>query len=195
MVLVCAMALALCACSAPAAIAKHDPKLTVTNYCEAMKDFDSAAMQACLTADAGSKDLTDDIPEEAAFLVEQVRVWAKDTTYKIIETQKNDGSATVTVYFTYKDASPVLTDTAKEFLKQAVISVFSGGSVDYALLQQLFTEKAQSATLSTMNETVTFNLVKTEENGWKISSVPNSVYDIATCNVTYGLGALVDVFA
>jgi len=189
--IVCVVALVFCltACSA------LTPKMAVTNYCKAMRELDSEAMKACLTAGAAGDSLTvEDIPAEAAFMAEQIKVWAKDTTMKVIETRTEGNTATVTAYFTYKNASPVVTETLKEYVLKAFTAAFTGGDSSMALLEEIFNGKAQTAALETTDATITFTCMKLGNEGWKISNVPNELYDVATCNVTYGLGALADAF-
>jgi len=179
------MVLSLAGCGAK-------PESAVEDFCKAMQKFDLAAMGECVD---GSKEITEediasfneDMPEE---IMEYFVTQAKKMTYSVDKAEVGEDTATITVTFSHTDIQPIMLSVLGEYVKQALVSAFSGASEEDMedLLYSIFAEKVASEEVTTTQTTVAFPCVKTDD-GWKISEVSDDVLHILTCNIAAALKA------
>lgn len=176
------------------------PEDTIKTFCAGLKEFDAEKIQSCLVNKASASLFNTDGNEMMNALLDQFRKWSSAMTYDIVSTDIDGDRASVTVDFTYTDASPVIKAALSDYISKVFALAFSGGDTSAEAITKLFLECVDSAagTVETTkaNATVVFNLVK-DGSQWKIESVPAEIANIASSNVTgvlenfsSGLGSL-----
>ena len=172
----------------------NKPDKIVTTFSEAMKAYDNDAMNACLqTVDEDDEDesldsMFSDDTEGMTDVIKFFQDNASKIKYTIDSTEIKDDTATVTVKYTYNDASSIGESLATDYIQQVFALAFSDVSEDEMktksaeLFVKLFNEKTEDAKLSTCDATVKFDCVKTDD-GWKIKSKPDEISNILSCNI------------
>ncbi len=189
--IVCALALmfSLTACGGGA---KADD--TVNNFCAAMKAFDIEGMQKLVSEDLVGNDEMDlfgDDSEEMKPLYDAIKEWASKLKYSVAKSEVNGDEATVTVNFTYVDASEVIAATMEDYFMQVFALAFTDASEEDfdALLGTVLNEKIASVETGELEATVEFKCVR-KDGAWLIGSIPENLYDVVSCNI---INALDDV--
>lgn len=185
LILSVAMLLSLAGCGAK-------PESAVEDFCKAMQKFDFKKMSECVDgADEITEEdiasLNEDLPAE---ILEYFTAQAKEMTYTIDKAEVGEDTATITVTFSHTDIQPVMISVLGEYVKQALVSAFSGASEEdmEALLYSIFAEKVESEGVTTTQTTVVFPCVKTDD-GWKLTEIHDDVLHIMTCNMAAALKA------
>ena len=161
----------------------NGPAKVVREFSEAVKKMDYAAMNACL-AEEMDLDQEEELEEEADSLMTYLKEKAAGITYEIGETKTEEDTASVTVSYTYTDASEAMGEVMKEYVSQALVLAFSGGSEEEMgqIMEDLIEEKIAGAEIGQTTKEVTFQCEKTED-GWKISEMPEEIYDVVSCGI------------
>ena len=163
------------------------PEGTVKTFCAGLKEFDADKIQGCLVNGTSATLFSTDGNEMMTALLDLFKKWSSSMTYDIVSSDINGDKASVTVDFTYTDASPVIKAALSDYITRVFALAFSGGDTSGEAIMQLFLECVDSAagTVETAkaSATVVFNLVK-DGSKWKIESVPAEVANIASSNVT-----------
>ena len=113
---------------------------------------------------------------------------ASKMTYTIGEVKTEGDNATVTVSFTYTDASPIVTSVVGEYIVQGLALALSGADEAQMeeLLVNIFKEKVEVIEPGTASADVTFNCVKVDGK-WKISAFSDesskAMTNIVTANI------------
>lgn len=174
------LALSLTGCSG------SKPDTVVKTFCGALQSFDFEKAAACMANGSEAlEDPYDDPKMEEDLSNEQVMTYLKECaskmTYKIGEVKVDGENASVSVSFTYVDASPVITSALGEYITQAFALAFSGA--DDAQMEELFSnifmEKTESVEAGTAAADVTFNCVK-EDGDWKITAFTDEAEEVLT---------------
>lgn len=190
------MAISLAGCNS-----SNKPESTVTNFCDALKNYDLETASSYVVS--GSSNIespyTDENTSEQSLFTENltkyVTNWAKEMTYVLGETAIDGDTATIPVTFTYVDASPVISETLKEYVNQAFTLVFSGADDFEAedLLCTIFMEKAESVSTETAMTTVEFVCIK-QDKEWKIQGFNNDalygISNVISCNMAKAIASL-----
>ncbi len=182
--------LSLIACiSLSACSSKPDP--TVTNFCNAMQQFDFEAMNEYIAdgEEESIEEIFDDTEGENILSI--LKECAAKMTYEIESSEVTDNTAKVSVKFNYADLSPVIRDTLSEYMQQALALAFSGAdeAAFETLFEDIFNEKYNAAEITMTDASVEFECENTD-NGWKITNVSNDVVNVLTANMLSGLEEL-----
>lgn len=172
--------------------AGSSPKGVIGDFCTAMQAFDVEKMRACIANTDGDFTLFDEDDDAMTVaLFDCIKENSAKMTWKITECKTEKDSGTVTVAFHYVDASTAIRETVSEYFSKALSAAFDQGSEepDETLFTDILQEKMTAEPVFA-DQSVTFPCVKTED-GWKISEVPEDMYDVFTCNI---LGALTGLF-
>lgn len=172
--------------------AQSKPDTVVNTFCSAMKAYDRAGMSKCLTS--GGDSLTEDNGEADALsqdLFDYLKTCASQMTYTVQSSSVQDNKGTVTVKFSYVDASPVVTAALGAYMQQGFVMALSGA--DDTAMTQLFTsvfnEKKDSVKTGTAEATLTFACTKTD-SGWMIDSLPDGTQSVLLSNADKAFSAL-----
>ena len=163
---------------------KPDP--TITNFCNAMKQYDFNAMKEYVVD--GDKDSVEDPFNNSEDITDETLNILKECvskmTYEIESSEVTDNTAKVTVKFNYVDLSPVITDAVSEYMQQAFMMALSGANEETmaTLFENTFIEKYKSSETTMITDSVEFECENTD-NGWKISKVPDDVVNILSSNM------------
>ena len=194
LVLALLLALSLVGCS------DSKPDTVVATFCSAVQAFDFEKAAACM--ENGSEDMEDPYDNaemEEDLSSEQVMAYLKECaskmTYKIGESKVDGESATVSVSFTYVDASSVITSALGEYITQAFAMAFSGA--DDAQMEELFSnifmEKTESVETGTATADVTFSCIKVDGD-WKITSFSEEAEEAITNILTSNIASAFERF-
>lgn len=165
----------------------EQPEKTVTDFCEALKNYDVETMRLCFKENVGQEGES----PAAVFEYDEkyddtFRNIVSQITYEITSTEENEDKASVTVKFTYPDMSTTVADIMEEYIKKIFISSFFGtesdssDSVEEAV--ESIMEKAKTTEGDKVNAEVKFECTK-EKTGWLIDEMPDEMYDIATAKI------------
>lgn len=163
---------------------KPDP--TVTNFCDAMKQYDFNTMKEYVVD--GDKNSIEDPFSSSEGMTEQTLNILKECvskmSYEIESSEVTDKTAKVTVKFNYVDLSPVITDAVSEYMQQAFMMALSGANEETmeTLFDNIFNEKYKASETTMITDSVEFECENTD-NGWKISKVPDDVVNILSSNM------------
>ena len=163
---------------------KPDP--TVTNFCDAMKQYDFNTMKKYVVD--GDKNSIEDPFSSSEGMTEQTLNILKECvskmSYEIESSEVTDKTAKVTVKFNYVDLSPVITDAVSEYMQQAFMMALSGANEETmeTLFDNIFNEKYKASETTMITDSVEFECENTD-NGWKISKVPDDVVNILSSNM------------
>lgn len=163
---------------------KPDP--TVTNFCDAMKQYDFNTMKKYVVD--GDKNSIEDPFSSSEGMTEQTLNILKECvskmSYEIESSEVTDKTAKVTVKFNYVDLSPVITDAVSEYMQQAFMMALSGANEETmeTLFDNIFNEKYKASETTMITDSVEFECENTD-NGWKISKVPDDVVNILSSNI------------
>lgn len=163
---------------------KPDP--TVTNFCDAMKQYDFNTMKKYVVD--GDKNSIEDPFSSSEGMTEQTLNILKECvskmSYEIESSEVTDKTAKVTVKFNYVDLSPVITDAVSEYMQQAFMMALSGANEETmeTLFDNIFNEKYKTSETTMITDSVEFECENTD-NGWKISKVPDDVVNILSSNM------------
>ena len=162
-----AACISLSACSS-----KPDP--VVTNFCNAMQQYNFEAMEECLADSEGEslEELFDDPEGNGEKMLAILKECASKMTYEIESSEVTDNTAKVSVKFNYVDLSSVVRTAFTEYMQQAFDDIFS--------------EKYNSAEITMTDASVEFECENTED-GWKITNVSTDVANVLTSNMFEGL--------
>lgn len=187
-VLLCAVL--LCGCNI------NTPENTVNKFCEALKNFDSEAINSCFNA--SSIDLTglmsdgatagDDMYTE--LFIDYFKESAKEITYTLSEPIINDDTAVITVGFSYVDATPVISAAITEYMSQAFMLALGGADEEMLenLMLSIFKSKVDTVDTDFTYSTVDITCVKSSsDNKWLIQEFnADEAYKLAnimSCNM------------
>ncbi len=183
-VLAAVMVLSLAACgnSGP------KPEDTVKTFCESMKNFDIAAMQACLDKQFSEDELFGEGEEDYGGLVEFVKKSASELTYTVNKAEVNGDTAKVTADMQYTDISPVIKETFTAFFTKMIELMFSGASEEESdeAFEETLKEIIANGETSRADTTVTFDLKKVDKE-WKITEMPEEAMVVLTGNMEKGI--------
>lgn len=163
---------------------KPDP--TVTNFCDAMKQYDFNTMKEYVVD--GDKNSIEDPFSSSEGMTEQTLNILKECvskmSYEIESSEVTDKTAKVTVKFNYVDLSPVITDAVSEYMQQAFMMALSGANEETmeTLFDNIFNEKYKASETTMITGSVEFECENTD-NGWKISKIPDDVVNILSSNM------------
>ena len=163
---------------------KPDP--TVTNFCDAMKQYDFNTMKEYVVD--GDNNSIEDPFSSSEGMTEQTLNILKECvskmSYEIESSEVTDKTAKVTVKFNYVDLSPVITDAVSEYMQQAFMMALSGANEETmeTLFDNIFNEKYKASETTMITDSVEFECENTD-NGWKISKVPDDVVNILSSNM------------
>lgn len=178
-----AACISLSACSS-----KTDP--VVTNFCNAMQQYNFEAMEECLADSEGEslEELFDDPEGNGEKMLAILKECAAKMTYEIESSEVTDNTAKVSVKFNYVDLSSVVRTAFTEYMQQAFVLAFSGAddSALDTLFDDIFSEKYNSAEITMTDASVEFECENTED-GWKITNVSTDVANVLTSNMFEGL--------
>lgn len=185
-ILAIVMAISLIGCSS------QKPETVVEDYCKAIQAFDMEKAAACMQNDEEALKEFEEMRRELkgeedtyGRLLLYLKECASKMTYTIGEVKTEGDNATVAVFFTYTDVSPIVTSVVGEYIVQALVLAFSGA--DEAQLEELlvniFKEKVETIEPGTASADVTFNCVKVDGK-WKIAAFSDESSEAMTNIVT-----------
>lgn len=180
------MAISLIGCSS------QKPETVVEDYCKAIQAFDMEKAAACMQNGEEALKEFEEMQRELkgeedtyGRLLLYLKECASKMTYTIGEVKTEGDNATVAVFFTYTDVSPIVTSVVGEYIVQALVLAFSGA--DEAQLEELlvniFKEKVETIEPGTASADVTFNCVKVDGK-WKIAAFSDESSEAMTNIVT-----------
>lgn len=191
-ILAISLVFSLAACGA-----KSSPTDVVRKYCDAMKQLDTKTMSACLLN--GSDDSDDSSLDEEygdfSGLIEYFKECAAQQKYEILDSTTSNDKGTVTVKFTYVDATNVITETFQAYLLTAFGLALS--NADEETMQKAFFDafesKKEIIKTGISEVTVVFNCTKTD-SGWLIDDSPEEIADVLSCNASKAFDGLQSAF-
>lgn len=166
--------------------AREKPDVVVTAFSTALQKLDYEGMAKCvISSDEVIKEPFEDYDEFSTQLFTYLSTASSKMKFAIEKSEVGDETATVTVKYTYIDATPIIAAALGDYFQQAFAMAFSGADEELLgnLFGSIFTEKVSSVTTNTAETTIDFKCIMTNE-GWKISEVPEAVADVFTCNIT-----------
>lgn len=180
------MAISLVGCSS------QKPETVVEDYCKAIQAFDMEKAAACMQNGEEALKEFEEMQRELkgeedtyGRLLLYLKECASKMTCTIGEVKTEGDNATVAVFFTYTDVSPIVTSVVGEYIVQALVLAFSGA--DEAQLEELlvniFKEKVETIEPGTASADVTFNCVKVDGK-WKIAAFSDESSEAMTNIVT-----------
>ena len=170
------------------------PENTVDKFCAAIIAFDGETASQ-YTIDGSSKDFVPQLDAETSSgtnmepIISYIKENATKITYEIGDVTVNDDSATVTVHFTFVDASPIMVATAGDYLSQAFLLVLSGAddSTIESLIVTIFQEKVDTIDTEEKSVDIEFDCEKID-NDWKIAPLSSEsqedLFAVLTSNIT-----------
>jgi|GEM_PF-568833 len=170
---------------------QEKPDVVVTAFNTALQKLDYEGMSKCVvTTDDVIKEPFEDYDEFSNQLLTYLSTASSKMKFNIEKSEVGDETATVSVKYTYIDATPIIAATMGEYFQQAFAMAFSGADEELLgnLFGTIFTEKVSTVTTNTTETTIDFKCVMTED-GWKISVVPEGIADVFTCNITKAFSA------
>ena len=168
-----------------------DPEAPVDAFCQAMQELNVTNMAAC-TKDGDIAVLVGG-PLEPFF-----EKCAAHMTYTIKEVTVTDNRATVEVEFWHVNSALVIADAFAELIGDGSGLLLAMGGADPELLTEylvtIMLKNADSYTSPTASTTVFFPCVRTDW-GWKISSMPDAVNTVLTCDLEGAFESFSDSFS
>lgn len=173
------------------------PEETVDKYLGALKNLDFAVANETLL-NPSDLDFDEDLEDEdAQYLIDVFKKYSNEIKYEITNVETEDDEAKVTVDFEYVDAYEVGAAAVKEIFGKIFTMAFAGTHLTEeemtTIITEAFDKAMQENKTNMVNSTETFDLVKTDD-GWKISSLPENLINIATSNLMKPFSELSEEF-
>lgn len=173
------MVFTLAACGAP------KPEPVVEKFCEAMKNYDTAGMNACL---ARSYEDIGEISEDDEDMPESIWSYIKESAgnikYTVKEAEVDGEKATVAVDFTYTDVSEAMAEALGQYILAAFGAAFSDDVSDEALMKvfgDAFDSAVESIGTKTASKTIVFDCAL-KDGQWLITDMPKDIEYVLTSN-------------
>lgn len=182
------LAAMLCILSLGLSLASCDqskPDAVVDAFCKAAQEMDVPAMAAQIKSPASERFLKEMsvAVEMMGPMADALKKHTANMTYTITDSTITDNSAIVTVEIVMDDLGAVVQQALENFLP-GIIDQFAGGQrpSEEDILAQLLEDLAQADTqaeVGTITASVSFDCIKTEKDGWKISNIDNDALSAA----------------
>lgn len=173
--------------------AGEKPDKVVSEFIEAMKEFDFELMSTKINPEArGEMDEIEDIYGEDGslenYFIEYVEGNAKKITYTINESEVDENKAKVNVSFEYVDGAPLFKATFAEYMKEIFALAFS--NMDEEITDEQYSEifiKSMEEQSELIEETFTEKTLDVEcmkiEDEWYINEPSDEILDVLMSNM------------
>ncbi len=165
---------------------RQQPRKAVGQFLDSMKNMDFDTMESMIQ----SSDLSalDDADIRDAAYTDFFSAINKKLTYKITGNRFDiqNGTASITVHFTYIDGTNIYKATITEYLRQIVSNAYAGNQLSederQEKLASILNEQAKKVESDVFSETdITYPVIKTS-SGWKIVSLDDETVKIMSAN-------------
>lgn len=182
---------------------QDNPEKVVSEYVDAMKNFDFELMASKINPnDKEAKEEVSSLYEEGQdsmekYFIEYVEANAKKITYKINQSKIDGDKAVVSVDFKYVDGAPLFKATFREYMKEAFSLAFTEGELTDEEYSEMFIaamEKENKSIEETfMEKTLDINCIKVDGE-WYIDEPDEEILDIAMSNMMSAIDEIDESF-
>ena len=191
-----ALCLGIAGCGGnPAKEVGPDPIDTAKKICEAIKNLDPEAIDACIDGGGGVAAVVEDIGSIEAGFVEVMRDEAATVHYIIGSPTVDGDSATVPVLFEYTDATQSVTAVMDAYVESIWELLNGPGDIMNAVQEQedtLFSKALEENwdTVENTRKVIDVDLPLVMKNGeWIMSALPSSLVPVITANIGTAIDA------
>ena len=176
------------------------PEDTVIKFSDGFKDFDFATMTSCCTgiskSDMDPNEIfvasmnttdRDQFGDAAKVLLDYMGAKAKSVTYEIQNVEIGTETATVTVHYSFADATPVMQDGMTNWIAQALALSMVGNPTTEELMTKLpecLKNSTQTVEADKAETVLKYSCVK-KDGEWLISGITgkDDFVDLVTCKL------------